>query len=101
MRKDLSSVALVTAFLAFVGAAHADIKQRWDDWKSAKLAMIPRGESAIDPRNGKKLSTSEGAKRSRDKRFQAADDALELRGKTDPEWIEFANNCAQSKRSPD
>ena len=45
------------------------------------------------------MSQTEGAKRTRALKYQAKLDALELRGKDDPDWHAFLEDCAK-RESP-
>ena len=66
----------------------------WDKWYAQQIALQPGPEDTVDPRNGKSLSQTDGAKRSRAKKLQALKDALELRGKSDSKWEAFRTDCA-------
>lgn len=99
-RKSMPSVScVVVIFLLFQNAgAYArnedDVTaQCWRDWVERSLKEVPKSDDTISPRTGKELSQSDGAKRTRALKFQAASDALELRGKSDPRWQTFLDMC--------
>jgi hypothetical protein len=65
----------------------------WDEWVEKTLEAIPKPGDTHDPRTGKSLSQTPGALRSRALKFQAAKDALQLRGKESAEWQMFLKTC--------
>jgi hypothetical protein len=65
----------------------------WDEWAEKSLEVIPKPGDTHDPRTGKLLSQTPGAERTRALKFQAAKDALQLRGKESAEWQMFLKTC--------
>jgi hypothetical protein len=73
--------------------AKAALDTCWDEWVEKSLGAIPKPDDTYDPRTGKSLSQTPGAVRTRALKFQAAKDALQLRGKESGEWQIFLKSC--------
>ena len=69
----------------------------WNDWYAKRLAEIPKRDDALHPVTGKLLSQSPGAKITRAHKFQAFKDKMALRGKEDPAWQTFCEQCITAK----
>jgi hypothetical protein len=73
-----------------------DVQQMcWSKWTENQLKYVPKPGDTVNPRTGKELSQTDGALRTRALKYQAAKDALELRGKDDPNWHTFAAACTR------
>lgn len=85
--------------LAFAMIANSAVaateSECWDDWYAKRIALQPTAEATIDPRTGKQLSQTDGAKRSRAKKVQALKDELELRSKKDAQWLAYRAECVR------
>jgi hypothetical protein len=84
---------VLVVIISASGANALTEQQCWDRWYAEELAQQAKPEDAINPRNGKPLSQTEGAKRSRQKKLQALEDALTLRGRDDPRWKAYLAKC--------
>jgi hypothetical protein len=73
--------------------AKAALDTCWDEWVEKSLGAIPKPGDTHDPRTGKSLSQTPGALQTRALKFQAAKDALQLRGKESAEWQMFRKTC--------
>lgn len=69
----------------------------WKEWLDFRMKEVPKAEDTISPATGKQLSQTDGAKRTRALKYQAKLDALELRGKDEPEWRTYLEGCAKRK----
>jgi len=73
----------------------------WDEWYAKKLAEVPKPDGTHNPLTGKQLSQTPGAIRTRERKLQAFKDAMTLRGKNDPAWRAYRNQCIIAKaKSP-
>ncbi|MHC2620081.1 hypothetical protein ACVIW2_002113 [Bradyrhizobium huanghuaihaiense] len=76
-------------------SAEQDDSTCWLKWTARKLQIIPKPDDTINPKTGKELSQTPGAIRTRALKYQAAKDALELRGREDPDWRAFFGECTK------
>lgn len=60
------------------------------------MKKVPKASDTVSPATGKEMSQTDGAKRTRDLKYQAKRDALELRGKNDPVWKAFLAECSKA-----
>lgn len=93
--KSVSLALGVLAFWPFIQSSSslAANASCWVTWTEQQLKYVPKAGDTINPRTGKELSQTDGAKRTRALKYQAAKDALELRGKESPDWKSFAIEC--------
>jgi len=96
------ATAVVLLFLVQTGSqardAQGDVAARcWKEWVDIRMKEVPKAEDTVSPATGKVMSQSDGAKRTRALKYQAKLDALELRGKHDPAWHGFLEDCAKHK----
>src|SRR5437763_1685758 len=68
----------------------------WEEWVAHIMKEVPRAEDTVSPATGRELSQTDGAKRTRALKYQAKKDALELRGKDDPDWKTYLRGCEMS-----
>ena len=68
----------------------------WARWVEFRMKEVPKGSDLVSPATGKAMSQTDGARRTRDLKYQAKRDALELRGKDDPMWRTFLAGCAKA-----
>jgi hypothetical protein len=83
----------ITPAAAAQNPTDATLDTCWDEWVEKSLVAIPKPGDTHDPRTGKSLSQTPGAQRTRALKFQAAKDALQLRGKESAEWQMFLKTC--------
>jgi uncharacterized damage-inducible protein DinB len=94
----LASAAVLVISIFLQGVAHARSNdeaaaQCWKKWVELRMKEVPKSDDNLSPQTGKELSQTDGAKRTRALKYQAALDALELRGKADPLWQSFLGQC--------
>lgn len=95
-------LAALLLFIVHDGALARDTQDNvasrcWKEWVDFRMKEVPKAEDTISPATGKQLSQSDGAKRTRALKYQAKLDALELRGKDEPEWRTYLEGCANRK----
>jgi hypothetical protein len=90
VKRILISLAVAMITNAAVAASENDC---WDKWHAEQLAIQPKSDDTVDPRTGKSLSQTDGAKRSRAQKLQALKDSLALRGKDDEKWKSYRAEC--------
>jgi hypothetical protein len=92
-RTGLAVIAILIAVSAGVNGESLEVC--WSKWVEQKLAKVPKPGDVNHPVTGRPLSQTPGAIRTRALKYQAAQDALDLRGKQSPEWQIFHEACAR------
>ncbi len=91
----MRALVTVLVLMLVVGPSMAaEVKDAcWDEWRAKSLKCIPRPDDTVHPCTGKPLSQTPPAERTRALKFQAAEDAMALRGKESPAWQTFREEC--------
>ncbi|NOJ40908.1 hypothetical protein [Bradyrhizobium australiense] len=98
--RTLTILLFATFVHLFAQESHGQdrvVAECWARWVEFRMKEVPKGSDLVSPATGREMSQTDGAKRTRDLKYQAKRDELELRGKDDPMWKTFLAGCAKAK----